>query len=306
MQQVIASFGSEYRFLDMPAPEDWVMPGVRWGCYEHPLTPAFWVSQAWMADDLRREGFQLGRTLAEEVAACLLGGHGIPAEVGLAAYARVRDELHAQNTSVLPETVLENLLLAPLTVGGRQIRYRFARQRARYLAGAFEKLQKLQEVYLNDIALRDALCMLPGIGPKTASWIVRNRRSSDEVAILDVHIVKACTCMGLFSQYSDPARHYRDMEKRFLTFCSRTNTRASVLDAVMWGTMRTISTRLMRILLDDNTEMKDKTVRPRLEGGRCQAARGREATGRATQQAVEVRAARELAEEAEVPFQILV
>ena len=306
MQQVIASFGSEYRFLDMPAPEEWVMPGVRWGYYEHPLTPAFWVSQAWMADDLRRDGFQLGRTLAEEVAACLLGGHGIPAEVGLAAYARVRDELHARATSVLPATVLENLLLSPLTVGGRQIHYRFARQRARYLAGALEKLQRLEEISLNDIALRDALCTLPGIGPKTASWIVRNRRSSDAVAILDVHIVRACTYMGVFSQYSDPARRYRDMEGSFLTFCARTNTRASVLDAVMWGTMRTISARLMRILLDDHTETEDKSVRPRLEGGRCRAARGREATGRATPRAVEMRAARELAEAAEALSPILV
>ena len=36
-------------------------------------------------------GYRLGRTLAEEFAACLLGGHGIPAPVGIAAYERLRE-----------------------------------------------------------------------------------------------------------------------------------------------------------------------------------------------------------------------
>ncbi|WP_198137890.1 hypothetical protein [Verminephrobacter eiseniae] len=39
----------------------------------------------------RPAGYKLGRTLAQEVAACLLGGHGIPAPVGLAAYKRLHE-----------------------------------------------------------------------------------------------------------------------------------------------------------------------------------------------------------------------
>jgi N-glycosylase/DNA lyase len=75
----------------IPRPTDEVIPGVLWGSPEVLFTPAFWLAQYWM-----REGYlaprthSLGRTLEEEVVACLLGGHGIPAEVAFAAFDRLR------------------------------------------------------------------------------------------------------------------------------------------------------------------------------------------------------------------------
>lgn len=303
MQQVIATFGDEYRFLDLPGPDELVMPGVRWGRHEHPLTAAFWVSQAWMSDDVVREGFRLGGTLAEEVTACLLGGHGTPAEVGLAAYARVRDELRIRACDALPVEVLERLLLEPLTVNGRPIRYRFARQRAKYLAGALEGVRAIDEAALDDIGFREALCQLPGIGPKTASWIVRNRRASDEVAILDIHILRACSHMGVFPARADPARHYRDLEGRFLAFCRYTGSRASVLDAIMWGTMRRLSHGLVRLLIDEGVPSVENPIEPKMGGGICQAAVVPEATTRPAARAAGRRQAVGLGE-AELPLLI--
>lgn len=272
MQQVIAAFGDEYRFLDLPDPDEQVMPGVQWGRHEHPLTAAFWVSQAWMSDNVVKEGFHLGSTLAEEVTACLLGGHGAPAEVGLAAFGRVRDELNARACNTLPVEVLEKLLQEPLIVNSRPIRYRFARQRAKYLAGALEGVRTIDETALGDVAFREVLCRLPGVGPKTASWIVRNRRASDEVAILDIHILRACSHMGVFPAHADPARHYRDLERRFLAFCHHTGSRASVLDAVMWGTMRRVSHGLMRFLVDGAAPPVDNPRKRKAGGGKCLAA----------------------------------
>jgi thermostable 8-oxoguanine DNA glycosylase len=251
MQQVISRANNELRFLDLPDPEFELMPAVAWGRHEEALTPAFWVATAWQWDFPAQPQFQLGRTLAEEVAVCILGGYGLPAEVGLAAFDRVAARLRADSQIALPdEAELLEMLSVPLNIRGRRIRYRFAKQRSRYLARALERVNLIDEDTLNDIGLRTALCDLPGIGPKTASWIVRNRRASDEVAILDVHIVRACQIMGVFPERSDPARSYARLESLFLEFCRGVGVRASVMDAVMWATMRNLSKKLLRFLLD--------------------------------------------------------
>lgn len=248
MQQVIALADSRPVFLDLPDPEAEVVPAVKWGKFEESLTPAFWAAQAWM-DPAHQDGdFALGRTLAEELVACLLGGHGAPAEVGLAAFRRVIEHLERHGPALsLEDATL--LLSRPLEVGGRMIRYRFAGQRARYLSGSLAMLAEIDERAFDDMALRDRLCGLPGIGPKTASWIVRNRRGSDRVAILDVHIMRACTMMGVFDPGSNPARGYRDLERRFLDFCLSLGVRASIMDAVMWRTMRSLGPAFMDSLL---------------------------------------------------------
>lgn len=278
MQHVIGGVDGEYRFLDLPDPHEWVMPGVRWGAYEHALTPAFWVSRAWLEGE-PTGGFNLGRTLTEEVVICLLGGHGAPAEVGLAASTRVIAALREESTSSLSRERAEELLRAPLDVRGKQVRYRFASQRAKYLAGTLPGLALIDEDNLSDVELRDALCVLPGIGPKTASWIVRNQRGSDDVAILDVHIVRACRYMGVFPSDADPARKYFDLEQRFLEFCSRVDARASLVDAVMWSTMRELSQPLMKLLVDRISPIGEPL--PLLEWGKenqCQVATEAEVT----------------------------
>jgi thermostable 8-oxoguanine DNA glycosylase len=248
MQRVIGEIAGKYEFLDLPDPEAIVLDGVKWGAFEQPLTPAFWVSQAWMDSVNRADDFRLGKSLLEEVIICLLGGHGMPAEVGLAASRRLLERLQSEAGAVLSERQIEELLREPLAVNGRRVRYRFAMQRSKYLSASMRKLPSINEHELSDIEFRDALRQLPGIGPKTASWIVRNRRGSDDVAILDVHIVRACQIMSVFEDNANPARKYTELERRFLEFCSALGVRASVLDAVMWATMRKISKPLLRML----------------------------------------------------------
>ncbi|WP_332119549.1 endonuclease III domain-containing protein [Azorhizobium caulinodans] len=250
MQQVIAEISGRFERLSLPDPTAPVWPGLRWGRFDEPLTPAFWASQAWMAKPEREDDYRLGRSLKEEVIYCLLGGHGAPAEVGLAASRRVCEVLRSTGNPKPSRVELERLLREPLCVSGRPVRYRFAAQRAHYLAGALGRLAEVEHDHLGDVALRDALCALPGIGPKTASWIVRNRRASDHVAILDVHIVRACSAIGVFPEGAQPARRYADLEQRFLTFCEATQSRASAMDAVMWSTMRSLSRGLLQQLVD--------------------------------------------------------
>src|SRR4051812_7992011 len=90
MQQVLDLRHHELRTLTLPPARTHVMPGIRWGRFDEFFTPAFWAARAWQFEpDRSFEPARLGNSLREELAACLLGGFGIPAEVGLAAYERI-------------------------------------------------------------------------------------------------------------------------------------------------------------------------------------------------------------------------
>jgi N-glycosylase/DNA lyase len=233
----------------IPRPTDEVIPGVLWGSPEVLFTPAFWLAQYWM-----REGYlaprthSLGRTLEEEVVACLLGGHGIPAEVAFAAFDRLRTSgLISQRLT--HSDVISQKLREPLTVSGRRVTYRFWSQKARYIADALRTLKEQPAPQDSAHELRAYLLRIPGIGFKIASWIVRNWLSSDDVAILDIHIVRAGNLMSLYSAEDQVSRDYLDMERRFLDLARAMNAHASDLDALIWFEMRRsprLVTRLLR------------------------------------------------------------
>lgn len=210
-----------------------ILPGVPFGRIEDVFSPAFWREMAGAAQRGEYGSIQLGETLGEEVAACLLGGFGMPAELGLAAFHRLkeRDLLHPG----IPAAKLESVLREQFD--GRK--YRFPKQKARFIAESFDRLSQVKE-RVCDLAFRDELATLPGVGLKTASWIVRNRRSSNKVAVLDVHIVRAGRYIGLFTKSAEPARHYRAMEDRFISLARALEVCAADLDSAMWQVMRSI------------------------------------------------------------------
>jgi thermostable 8-oxoguanine DNA glycosylase len=158
------------------------------------------------------------------------------AELGLAAFRRLRDR--ALLDGAAPADEIERHLAEPFLIDGKAMRYRFPRQKAVYLAGCLEGLGRIDEASLGDIELRRTLMDLPGIGPKTASWIVRNHRGSDDVAVLDVHILRAGQLLGLFTGHETPQRDYLRMETRFIHFAAAVNAPASLLDALVWQYMR--------------------------------------------------------------------
>lgn len=236
MQTMYASIAGVVRSLELPEPDEELLPGIRWGGFDELLTPAYWRGQAWQHEAIGTYAcLRLGRTLVEETAACLLGGYGMPAELGLQAYSRLRARGLLQGTP--SSATLEEELSEPFVTGAGVRRYRFPRQKARYLAGCLAVLEAFDEPD-DDVQFRDALAELPGIGPKTASWIVRNHRASDEVAVLDVHILRAGRHIGLFEADHTPARHYSRLEDAFLGFADAIDTPAGTLDGLMWDYMR--------------------------------------------------------------------
>jgi thermostable 8-oxoguanine DNA glycosylase len=222
--------------LALPSPFAPVCSGVLWGEYTSFYTPAFWRTQVWFRELSGDGSFALGRDLFEESVVCLLGGFGFRAELGLAAFERLRNR-RLLNPDVSIE-VLEAALSDPLDIMGKLIRYRFPRQKAKYLHSLIAAFQQTDPSVLSDLELRNWVMSIPGVGYKTASWIVRNARASDEVAILDIHIVRACRHMGLFNTELTPERDYLGMERLFLNFAQALNVSAALLDATMWETVR--------------------------------------------------------------------
>lgn len=222
--------------VDLPSPDSDALPGVPWGAIEAFPSPAYWTYQV----IARRVGgaqlrHRLGNTLAEEVAACLLGGHGIPASIGIAAFQKLRS--HGVLDGKRSESELFGLLSEPLDIDGRQIRYRFARQKARYLSVALSRLALEYPPTTSGRALRDWLIQLPGIGFKTASWVARNWLDADDVAILDIHILRAGALARFFQEELTVERNYLELEAQFLRFSNAIGVRPSELDAVMWHEM---------------------------------------------------------------------
>jgi N-glycosylase/DNA lyase len=225
---------------EMPAAADIVIAGVRWGEPWTLFTPAYWLSQLWMSglDKQEHSRYRAAGGLPEEVVFCMLGGNGITAELAMAAFEACRkSELIARlETSAAKWS---EVLQEQLQLNGRLHRYRFPHQKARYLAGAMAFLQNHSLSTNRGKELRDSLLEVKGIGPKTAGWIARNYLDTDEVAILDVHLVRAGLLCDIFSPSQRLPQDYFAMESRFIEFCRALNARPAVLDCLIWDQMRT-------------------------------------------------------------------
>ncbi len=205
-----------------PAPEDEIIPGVVFGRREWIASPAFWVAMVDLhGDEVESYSSPSDTPLAEDLAFCVLGGYGVKMELNQAAWLRLREARIFSRDPVPCAHEIEHLLSIPLNVGGRLQRYRYPRQRAHRLNVALNAIRTKPPSTEDPLRFREQLMELPGIGPKTASWIARNWLGTDEVAILDVHVLRAGTMMGLFPENYRLPNDYSALERRFLAFCKR-------------------------------------------------------------------------------------
>lgn len=209
---------------------------VFWGQPWQLGTAAYWIAVTQDAERATEYEIthELGRNLAEEVSACMLGGFGMPYELGLAAFQAVRDRLLTQEQTPTAERI-EAVLREPLQVSGASRRYRFPAQKAARLAGALKFIHGVNTDAMPSADLRDWLLGAPGIGPKTSSWIVRNHRRAKDVAVLDIHIMRAGVRAGVFPAAATVQRQYRALEELFLAWANEGGVSAANLDAVIWG-----------------------------------------------------------------------
>lgn len=239
-------------FMRLPNRSAEVLPGVLWGDCSELFTPAYWKYQY----NLFETGFhskicyRLGETILEEVVACLLGGYGIPAEIGLLAFNRLKDQ-----GLIHPKTPLELIfgaLSKPFELSnGSTIKYRFANQKSKYITALLNRDDLHNIPVDNDHKLRTWLLQLDGIGLKTASWVTRNWLDSNRVAILDIHIVRAGILAGLYEQHVNVTKDYLELEKKYIDFCLALEVDASKMDAIIWEIMKK-NNRLVIRYIDTN------------------------------------------------------
>jgi len=259
--------------LELPPADAEVVPGGRWGAVEAFPTPAYWAYQVFARRlENRVVRYKLGSTLREELGACLLGGHGIPAKVGVGAFRHLRSKGAFEGAP--SEACLLAWLSEPLDVEGRAVRYRFAGQKAKYLAGTLAALNEGELRGLSGVQLRNRLVGLPGGGYKTASWVARNWLDADDVAILDIHILRAGVIAGFLDSDLTVERHYLELEQQFLRFSTGLGVRASELDALIWLEMmsapRSVSS-VLSALPDSRFKSRHAPLKRRANNGHADA-----------------------------------
>lgn len=225
---------------ELPHAQQELLPGVEWGDCSQLYTPAFWKMQylSHTQVDKTNDIYKLGSNILEEIVVCLLGGFGMPSDIGIAAFDRLKMENLIRQHVAFKE--IHDALCTPYILeDGRRVTYRFHNQKSRYIHALLNR-NDLDQIPLNDdIQLRSWLLTINGIGLKTASWITRNWLNSDNVAILDIHILRAGQLAGFYKGNTpNLTKHYFSLERQYLAFCNALDVSSAIMDAIIWDFMK--------------------------------------------------------------------
>ncbi|WEK34737.1 MAG: hypothetical protein P0Y53_19800 [Candidatus Pseudobacter hemicellulosilyticus] len=232
----------------LPHVDNELLPGVKWGHYCQLYSPAFWKYMYLVyGPHIDYNNHKIGTTIIEEIVACILGGYGMPSELGIAAFERLRSE-----SLIKPGISFKKIHQAlndPFELqDGSLKRYRFYNQKSKYVYNLLQR-SDLDKIPLEDDgSLRTWLLSVDGIGFKTASWITRNWLQSENVAILDIHILRAGKIAGFFSGHCDVATHYLHLETSYISFCNALGVLPSNMDAIIWNYMKKTNKLALQVL----------------------------------------------------------
>jgi thermostable 8-oxoguanine DNA glycosylase len=187
--------------------------------------------------------------LRRELIFCLLGGHAVPYELALSASDVVLalDPFGCHWRGEALQTRLEEELskpqFEPERRDGTLRRYRFPSRKAQLIARAVEwthanepLVERLSE-FPDDASRREWLCNCPGVGEKTASWLLRNSGWGNDLAILDVHVLRAMSDAGLVDNPRLPA-DYALVERTYLDWAETLDACPAALDLFLWDVER--------------------------------------------------------------------
>lgn len=153
-QKAFIEVGDRLFEFELPSENEEIMPNVKWGNIAGFPTVAYWYYRI-MEARLNKAAikYRLGNSLIEEIGACLLGGHGIPAANGLAAFEHMKEK-GAFNGEAHSEEQLYYWLSQPIDLKSKTFKYRFAKQKSKYLHCALKKspmnLHHVRRVYLSE------------------------------------------------------------------------------------------------------------------------------------------------------------
>ena len=134
------------------------------------------------------------------------------------------DDLRRAISSLLDQARFE-----PPRPDGSLRKYRFPNRKASLIIEARRWLAAHSPLWdiFNSLptakARRQLLCDCPGFGLKTASWLLRNLGLGEDLAIIDIHLVRALTDAGRIEDVRMP-RDYELAEEAFLQWCHELDT----------------------------------------------------------------------------------
>lgn len=187
-----------------------------------------------------------------ELLFCLLGGHGVPYELALSATDRLADvgilAREGPSGDVLERLVARELAMpqfSPLRADGSSRRYRYPYRKAGLLKQAADWLKKTAldslvvalGTHESEVDRRGFMCRCPGVGPKTASWFLRNTGYATHLAVLDIHVLRALAAAGRLGEFRLP-RDYERVESCFLGWCEDLKALPAAFDLFLWELQR--------------------------------------------------------------------
>lgn len=195
------------------------------------------------------EGPEGDRSLWRSFTGCLLSSQ-VPFEVAEAAADEIFSadamERAAADGSDAP---LREILGRPIDVNGRARRYRFYNVKATQLARSWSivhetagGLRSLLQTFPDDKSAREWLVSCaPGLGLKQASMFLRDIGYSQDLAVLDRHILDYMAIMGLGPpglRHVSGLGRYRELENRLRDHAHGLGYSLGHLDRAIWIVMR--------------------------------------------------------------------
>lgn len=201
------------------------------------------------------------KKLLTELILCILSSQE-KYEIALAASKEIRRSLVIpSNKAGLRSTnkAIERVLLRPIKFKYQHKKYsrriRFFQRKIEYIA------KTIENIYLSKLTLRSIICAENrsaveirrkvmdygyGIGPKQASMFLRNVGYSNELAVLDKHVVDYMRILGLTDFYVNTVSNihiYQQMESKLKLYAAENQLNLLHLDLAIWTTMRTLKSK---------------------------------------------------------------
>ena len=213
-----------------------------------------WWAPVWDRHGHRYERAAPGRRAGEsalrrELVFCLLGGHGVAYELAHSATRTVSSLQPFEEgwkRGALRRAIHRELVkpqFEPPRADGSLRRYRFPTRKARLVTEAVFWVRTQGGLRDGLVACeteserRAWLCGCPGVGMKTASWILRNCGWAQRLAIIDVHLLRALDEADLVGDAQLP-RDYERLEQTYLEWADRLGACPAALDLFLWEVQR--------------------------------------------------------------------
>ncbi len=188
--------------------------------------------------------------IEDELLFCLLGGFAVTYEHGRSACDKIRQLRPFANEGSdheLFEVISAELMrpqFEPRRVDGGFRRYRFPKQKASVLVRARKWVWDQEPLDEHLLRLGSAkerrrfLSECPGIGLKSASWLLRNLALGDELAIIDIHVLRALVGAKRIPDSIQIPKDYEVAEEAFLAWCNELGAPAAAFDLFVWHWQR--------------------------------------------------------------------